>query len=81
MGKTAGRRITVVLAADVAHWAQLQAARRDVSVPRLIADVIEDKMRDDAEYDAAMQRFRSRTSFERREPGPYPARDMRHERG
>lgn len=47
--------MTITLDDDVARWARIQAAERDMSVSRLVSDMLEAKMRDDDGYEAAMR--------------------------
>jgi hypothetical protein len=74
------RKDTLVLKDDVARWAANEAAARDTSVARLLAQILEERMRDSGGYAAAMERSLHRRPVERREAGSYPARDERHER-
>jgi hypothetical protein len=38
------RNVTVTLEEDVAHWARIEAARRDTSVSRLLATLLKERM-------------------------------------
>jgi hypothetical protein len=51
------RNVTITLPDDVARWARIEAAKRDTSVSQLVAGMLQEKMRDDDAYDAAMKRM------------------------
>jgi hypothetical protein len=38
------RNVTVTLEEDVAHWARIEAARRDTSVSRLLGELLKERM-------------------------------------
>jgi hypothetical protein len=42
--KTQLRNVTVTLEEDVAHWARIEAARRDTSVSRLLGELLKERM-------------------------------------
>lgn len=73
------RNVTITLDENVARWARLEAARRDTSVSRLLADMLKAQMREKSAYEAAMHRALARKAFLRTE-GRYLSREEAHER-
>ncbi len=74
------RNITITLDEDVAHWARVQAAHQDVSVSRLIAGLLEERMQQADGYRTAMRRALARKPFLHTD-GRYPSREEAHARG
>ena len=50
------KNVTVSLPEDTARWLRVEAAKADRSVSAWLADLLESKRRQDAEYTAAMER-------------------------
>ena len=75
------RNLTVALDEETARWARVEAARRDMSVSSLLAELLRERMRADEGYEAAMTAYlaRSATPLQKRRSG-YPKRDELHER-
>lgn len=73
------RNVTITLDESVARWARLEAARRDTSVSRLLADMLKAQMREKNAYEAAMHRALARKAFLRTE-GRYLSREEAHDR-
>ena len=76
--KTRLRNVTVTLEEQVAHWARVEAAHRDMSVSRLLSELLKDHMREKDSYDAAMHRALSRKPFLKTD-GPYLSREEAHD--
>jgi hypothetical protein len=75
------RNVTVSLDEETARWARVEAARRDTSVSKLLAEVLREKMRADEGYDAAMSAYLSRPAMPlRKRRARYPSRDEVHDR-
>ena len=75
------KNITVALEDDVARWARIWAAEHESSVSRMLGDLLKQRMREKAGYDAAMQEFLSVESRRLRKHGErLPTRDEIHER-
>ena len=75
------KNVTVTLDEETALWARVEAARRDMSVSRLIRNLLQENMRRNQTYEVAMRRYLSqpaRVLYEAR--GPYPTRDEIHDR-
>lgn len=47
--KTKLRNVTITLEEEVARWARVEAARKDTSVSRYLANVLKQQMREDME--------------------------------
>ncbi len=77
MGKL--RKVTVALKEQVAHWARLEAARQGISVSRLIAGMLKERMLEGSRYERAMRRALARAPFLKSD-GVYPAREDTHDR-
>lgn len=73
------RNITITLEESVAQWARIEAARKDTSVSRLLANILKDRMRETGAYDSAMRRALARKPF-LKSTGRYMSREEAHER-
>lgn len=73
------RNVTVTLEESIARWARIEAARQDISVSRLLAGILKDRMREKDGYEAAMRRALSRKPFLKTD-GRYPNREEAHDR-
>jgi hypothetical protein len=74
------RNITVTLDDETARWARVEAAQRDMSVSRLIREVLRDHMRKRRTYERAMRSYLSRPPVPLSEGGSYPSREDLHDR-
>ena len=75
------RNVTVALDEETARWARVEAARRDVSVSSLLAQLLRERMRADEGYEAAMGAYLTRPAVRlQKRRGPYPGRDELHDR-
>jgi hypothetical protein len=75
------RNVTVALDEETARWARVEAARRDVSVSSLLAQLLRERMRADEGYEAAMGAYLTRPAVPlRKRRTPYPGRDELHDR-
>lgn len=73
------RNVTVTLEPDVATWARMEAARADLSVSRLLGDILRERMLHQDAYERAMKRALARKPFLNSD-GRYPSRDEAHDR-
>jgi predicted DNA-binding ribbon-helix-helix protein len=73
------RNITITLEEPVARWARVEAARRDISVSRLLAGILKEQMREKNGYESAMRRALARKPFLRTD-GRYLSREETHDR-
>lgn len=76
----ARKNITVTLEEDVARWARVAAAHENVSVSRLLGDVLRQRMLEEGGYTKAMKRYLSRRAAPISKSGRYPAREELHAR-
>jgi len=54
--------VTITLEEDVAQWARVFAAKNNTSVSQLLGQILKEKMVQEDEYQAAMNRYISRKS-------------------
>ncbi len=73
------RNITLTLDESVARWARVEAARRDTSVSRFLAGILQERMQEEDAYAAAMGRALARKPF-LRSNGRYLSREEVHDR-
>lgn len=74
------RNVTVTIDDETARWARMEAARREVSVSRLIRDLLQEHMKRQEVYRAAMDRFLARKPRPLKKRGRYPGREELHDR-
>ena len=76
------RNMTITLQEDVARWARIKAAAQDTSVSQLVGDMLEEEMRREGSYDAAMRdHFAMVTPVKFEKPGGrFPRRDELYDR-
>jgi hypothetical protein len=73
------RNITITLEEDLAHWARVEAARRDTSVSRFLASVLKEQMNEKEDYERAMREALAREPFLSSD-GHYLTREETHDR-
>lgn len=75
------KNITVTLDKETAAWARVHAAERDISVSRLIGEVLRERMQQARDYESAMRRFLGGKAVRLNKAGArYPSRDELHDR-
>lgn len=75
------KNMTITLDEEVARWARIRAAEKDTSVSRLVGEMLREKMRGEAAYQAAMQQYLCQRPKKLKKPGSrYPRREDLHER-
>jgi hypothetical protein len=75
------KNVTVTLDEKTAHWARMEAARREMSVSRLIRNLLQENMRQNQTYEVAMRSYLSQPARVLNEAGtPYPTREEIHDR-
>src|SRR5437763_17153771 len=74
------RNVTVTLDEETARWARIEAARREMSVSRLIRNLLEESMRRNQAYEVAMREYLSRPARPISANASYPKRDEIHDR-
>lgn len=73
------RNITITLEEAVARWARVQAAIKDTSVSRFLAEILRERMAGSDGYDAARRRALARKPFLKTN-GRYLTREEAHDR-
>jgi hypothetical protein len=73
------RNVTVTLEEQVARWARLEAARREMSVSRLLGTILKERMLEEDGYEGAMRRALGRKPF-LKSSGRYLSREEAHDR-
>ncbi len=73
------RNVTISMDDNVAKWARLEAARRDMSVSRLLAELVRKEMNSEQRYRKAMRSALARMPF-LKTGGGYFSREELHER-
>ncbi|HXZ19240.1 MAG TPA: hypothetical protein VEG63_04780 [Candidatus Acidoferrales bacterium] len=73
------RNVTVTLEESVARWARLEAARREMSVSRLLGEILKQQMLAKDNYERAMRRFLATKPFLKTD-GRYLKREEVHDR-
>lgn len=75
------KNVTISLDETIARWARVKAAEQDKSLSRFLAELLEEQMKHEADYDAAYRRFLSVKPVRLREPGKkLPTRDEIYDR-
>ena len=73
------RNVTVTMEEDVAKWARMEAARRDMSVSRLMSEIVMQAMSHGDDYEQAKQGFLAEMPLLKTD-GKYPSREEAHDR-
>jgi hypothetical protein len=74
------RNVTITLDEETARWARIEAAHREMSVSRLISELLHEHMRAGTTYEDAMQRYLGRVPHHLKDAGRYPSREELHDR-
>ena len=75
------KNITITLREDVAKWARVWAAEHEVSVSRMISDMLTARMEHETEYETAMRQFLQQKPVMLSKKGDrYPKRDELYDR-
>ena len=75
------KNVTVSMSEEVARWARVHAARRGMSVSRMIGQLVEELMHQTEGYEAAMERHLTRERGSLGGRAGYPDRDELYDRG
>jgi uncharacterized protein DUF6364 len=73
------KNVTITLDEKTAEWARVHAAQHNISLSRMVGEMLRQRMGQDREYEEAMRRFLSKPPFKsigRR----YPKRDELYDR-
>lgn len=76
------KNVTITLDEKTAAWARVFAAEQNMSVSRLVGEMLARRMQEVSEYDRAMRSFLSRRPVKFDESSkPYPKREELYDRG
>lgn len=75
------KNVTVTLDEDVARWARVRAAELDISVSRMLGDLLREQMAREVTYQTEMRQYLVREARPISTAGTaYPTRDELHDR-
>lgn len=75
------RNVTITLDEEVAHWARVEAAKRETSVSRLVGEMLGERMRSENAYEEARRQFFAiEPQPLRHDDSPLPSREELHDR-
>lgn len=75
------KNVTVSLDETVARWARVKAAEQDKSLSRFLSELLEERMKHEADYRAGLEVFRSIKPVRLRKAGEkLPSRDELYDR-
>ena len=76
------KNVTITLDEKAAAWARVHAAEHNISVSRLIGEMLARRMHELDEYEHAMQSFLARPPVKfTKSSKPYPKREELYDRG
>jgi len=75
------KNITITLDERTAAWVRVYAAQHNTSVSCMVGEMLQQRMRESREYDAAMRRFLAKKPVRLKRPSTrYATRDEVHDR-
>ena len=75
------KNLTIKLDEEILRWARIEAARRGISVSRLVGEILRERHTREARYEAAMYRFLDRAPKPLKAPEErYPEREGIYDR-
>jgi hypothetical protein len=75
------KNVTVTLEEEVARWARVRAAEKDMSLSRFLGELLKEQMQREEAYETAMMRYLSRDPQPLKdEAETYPRREDFYER-
>jgi hypothetical protein len=75
------KNVTITLDEEVARWARIRAAECDISLSRLVGEMLREKMFDESNYQTSMQNYLIRSPRVLKKTGDkYPDREELHDR-
>ena len=76
------KNVTITLDEETAKWARVYAATHNMSVSRLVGEMLQQRMGELHEYDRAMRAFLAKPPLKLSRTGKgYPKRDQLYDRG
>lgn len=75
------KNVTITLDEETIRWARIEAAKQGVSLSKLTSELLRERRCQEAEYEAAMQRFLGREGQRMSRNGKrYPGRETLYDR-
>ena len=75
------KNVTITLDEETAAWARVYAAEHNMSVSRMVGEMLQQRMRGSHEYDVAMRLYLSKPPVRLKRTGSqYAKRDELHDR-
>lgn len=74
------KNVTITLDEETAAWARVYAATHNMSVSRLVGEMLQRRMGEQHEYDRAMRRFLAKKPIKFKSGQRYPTREELHDR-
>ncbi len=75
------KNITISLDTETAAWVRVHAAEKNMSVSRLVGEILQERMQDRRDYQRAMRRYFAKPSFALSgKADRYPTRNEIHDR-
>jgi hypothetical protein len=75
------KNVTITLDQKTAAWARVYAAKQNMSVSRMVGEMLRQRMREAHEYDEAMRRFLGKSPVKLKRAGRrYATREELHDR-
>lgn len=75
------KNVTITLDERTAAWVRVYAARHNMSVSRMVGEMLQQRMTESRAYDEAMRRFLAKEPVKLKRPGGrYATRDELHDR-
>ncbi len=75
------KNVTITMEDKVADWARIEAAKGNISLSRMLGDMLAEKMQQNDAYGRAYQEWKQIPRVWKSDGGPYPKRDELYERG
>ncbi|MBS7806218.1 CopG family transcriptional regulator [Variovorax sp. PCZ-1] len=69
------KNVTITMEDHVADWARVEAAKQNVSLSRMLGEILAEKMRHDDAYERAYQEWKSDQRSYTSDGTGYPKRD------
>ena len=75
------KKVSISLDEKMARWARIRAAERNISVSRLVGELLKEKMLEEEGYRLAMEQFLAQEPRVLKKPGTrYPKREEIYDR-
>ncbi|TAG28235.1 MAG: CopG family transcriptional regulator [Burkholderiales bacterium] len=75
------KNVTITMEDKVADWARIEAAKGNISLSRMLGDMLAEKMQQNDAYARAYQEWKQIPRVWKSDGSPYPQRDELYERG